>query len=98
MFVDRILHMLGENPAYIYPEDKWPNVLAILFIYSLPVIFILLFIGPAIWIFWYKKTPFTLRNIGKALVRGIGFIFLGLIALYFLASYLQGLAFKALNS
>lgn len=97
MIADRILELLGNTPAAYGPKDKWPVIFADLFFYSLPIIFILLFVAPFIWIFWYKKRPFTLRTFGLTLLKGVGFVFLGLVALFFLASYLQGLAFRAIH-
>lgn len=97
ILADKILRWIGENPIAYYPEDKWPAIVAKSFLYSLPVVFGLLLIAP-FFLIWLKKKKWTLRNIGLAILQGIGLIILGLILLFFFAAYLQGKAFEALNS
>lgn len=98
LLADKILRWLGENPAaYPQVDDKWPAIAAILFFYSLPIIFGLLLIAPFIWIWFKKKRKFTLKNIGIAILQSIGLVFLGLLGLFLLAMFFQGLAFRALQ-
>ena len=91
-----LLRWFGENPdAYPQLDDKWPAIAAMVFLYSLPVIFGLLVLFPFFWI-WHKKKKFTLKNLGKAFLQAIGLVALGILALFLLISWLQGQAFQAL--
>lgn len=96
MFADKILQLLGENPDYIYSVDKWPVVFTKLFFYSLPLIFALLIIIPFV-LLWHKKKKFNWRNIGIALLQSAGLVVLGVVALFFLFSFMLGQVFQAVN-
>lgn len=97
LLADKILLWFGTDPTQYSSPDKWPAVMVEIFFHILPIIFGLLLIAPFFWI-WFKKKKWTLRNIGLALVQGIGLVILALVLLFFLAAYLQGKAFEALNS
>ena len=93
---DRILLWFGTDPTQFSAPDKWPAVFVEVFFYISPFIFALLFFSPFLVIV-LKKKKWTLRNIGFAILQGIALVIIGLMLLFFLAAYLQGKAFEALN-
>ena len=95
IFVDKLLRWLETDPVQYSAPDKWPAVIVQIFFYSLPIIFGLLIIAPFIWIWFKKKRKYTLKNTGLALVQSVGLVVLGLLVLYMLAMFFQGLAFRA---
>lgn len=96
MLADFLLKLLGNNPAaYPTAEDKWITISVELTMYSIPIILILLFISPFIFL-WICKKRFTLKNIVIALITSTALVSLALFGLWLAFWYLQGLAFRDL--
>lgn len=92
MLSDILLKILGENPAaYQSAKHKTAIIIVDLAFILVPLILILLFLSPFIYL-WLKKKRFTLRNILISFFVGAGLVALGMLGVYGSILLLHGLA------
>ncbi len=92
MIADTLLRLLGANPiAYPDPEDKWIVIGVRAAFVAVPIILIILFLAPFLYL-WFKKKRFTLRNVLISLLVGAVLLALGVGGVYVTILILHGLA------
>lgn len=95
-FVDLILRLLGENPAAIYPEDKWVAVVGFFIQYDNYFMPWILGAIPILWLLirkWRKK-PVTPTMIIIAIILAIVFGFIGFFLLDWILEIGFGLSYQ----
>jgi len=93
VIVDTLLRLVGSDPGQYGRSDKWPSFFALLFIYSFPIVLILLFFIPFFYI-WRKKKRWTIRNVIIGLLISTLLVAAGVGTYYFIFILVAGLGVR----